>query len=354
MTIKQKTRFTALFPLPGSKFGSAVNRKKFLPLLRPLPHQTQVAEPFMGAAGLSIEYSHLRSTLGDINISQRAIALAPTDFWLARQYERDYTQARDEALKGIDLDDLFAFVGRKTSQTVLKEERIDIYKKLNDQWDVLFDRLYHGIAAGDPMPGLYSFMQRGAFGNVMRMNPNGTAYNVDPHVDKLSGAFKFNPEEWVAWLQSKNWSPRVCGSWQAAIERIKRPENCYLLLDPPYIEDTASRKMTPCYQNHRVTTDEGRAYTYSLAIDPIEIALNKGFPLIHFTNYYSAQLDADVTALAHAADYICDRVTIGICGAMGNSAGRHKHGDRADTRPRPVECLWILRRAEQLIFTFLA
>lgn len=324
-----------------------------MPLLCPLDHQTAIDEPFAGACGVSVHYSpRMKPTLGEINISQRAIALAPTEFWRARRYERDYAAARDELLTGIDLDDLFAFVGREKSQGALKAERRDLYDLLNQRWDVLADRLFQAVSAGEPEAGLYSFMQRACFGNVMRLNPKGTAYNVDPHVDKLANAYRFSPEDWIAWLESKKWSPRMRGDWKSALEAIKRPERCYLLLDPPYIEDTDSRKMTPAYINHKVTTDNGRAATYALAVDPIRMALSKGFPLIHFTNYYSSQLDQDVTRMSHDAGYICDRIAIGVCGAMGNSAGRYKHGDRQDKRPRPVEYLWTLRPCPQLSFNF--
>jgi len=92
--------------------------------------------------------------------------------------------------------------------------------------------------------------------------------------------------------------------------------------------------------------------TYALAVEPLKVALNRRFPLIHLTNYYSAKLDAEVTQMAHDAGYTCNRQAIGVCGAMGNSNGRKIHGDRADTRPRPVEYLWEFQPFSQLsLFT---
>jgi len=321
-------------------------------MLRPLPTQAEICEPFMGAAGVSVGIG-LPTTLGEINISQRAIAAVPSCFWKSRRYVADYRTAQSEFLAGVDLDRLFSYIGQEKSQTTLREQDPGIYDLLTERWHGLTSRLFAAVSADEPEPGLYSFCQRSCFGNVMRLNPKGTAFNVSWHVDKLLSAVKFDPNHWTEWLYSRQWNPRVYSSWQDAIAAVKRPHECYLLLDPPYIEDEVSdRRMSPAYLNHFVTTDDGRAYTYSLAIDPICAALNRGFPLIHLTNYYSGKLDAEVTGLAHSAGYICNRQAIGVCGAMGNSNGRKIHGDRADTRPRPVEYVWTFQPFSQLsLFT---
>ena len=335
------TTYKSLYPLPGGK-----NKSKYI-MLKPLITQTEICEPFMGAAGVSVGIG-LPSTLGEINISQRAIAAVPSCFWQSRRYVADYHAAQSEFLAGVDLDRLFSYVGQKKSQTVLREQDAGIYDLLNDRWHSLTSRLFAAVSADEPEPGLYSFCQRSCFGNVMRLNPRGTAYNAPWHVDKLLNAVRFDPSHWAEWFYSRRWNPRVYSTWQDAIAAVKCPDRCYLLLDPPYIEDTNDRKMTPCYPGHKVTTQDGRAMTYALAVDPLRVALNKGFPLIHLTNYYSAKLDTEVTALAHDAGYICNRQAIGVCGALGNSNGRKIHGDRADTRPRPVEYLWTFQPFNQL------
>ena len=339
--LSSKTTYKSLYPLPGGK-----NKSKYT-MLKPLPSQVEICEPFMGAAGVSVGIG-LPSTLGEINISQRAIATVPSCFWQSRRYVADYHAAQSEFLSGVDLDRLFSYIGQKKSQTVLREQDTGIYDLLNDRWHGLTSRLFAAVSADEPEPGLYSFCQRSCFGNVMRLNPKGTAYNVSWHVDKLLNAVRFDPNHWAEWLYSRRWNPRVYSTWQDAIAAVKRPDKCYLLLDPPYIEDTADRKMSSAYPGHKVTTQDGRAMTYALAVDPLKIALNRGFPLIHLTNYYSAKLDAEMTGLAHDAGYICNRQAIGVCGAMGNSNGRKIHGDLADTRPRPVEYLWTFQPFSQL------
>ena len=339
------TTYKSLYPLPGGK-----NKSKYA-MLRPLPTQTEICEPFMGGAGVSVEIG-LPTTLGEINISQRAIASVPSCFWKSRRYVADYRAAQSEFLAGVDLDALFSYVGREKSQTTLREKDTGIYDLLTDRWHDLTRRLFAAVSADDPEPGLYSFCQRSCFGNVMRLNPRGTAFNVSWHVDKLLSAARFDPDDWTEWLYSRQWNPRVYSSWQEAISSVKRPDKCYLLLDPPYIEDESDRQISPAYLNHFVTTDDGRAMTYALAVNPLKVALSRGFPLIHLTNYYSAKLDAEVTQMAHDAGYICNRQAIGVCGAMGNSNGRKIHGDRADTRPRPVEYLWEFQPFSQLsLFT---
>ena len=341
-----KITYKSLYPLPGGKGG-----KSKYAMLRPLPTQTEICEPFMGAAGVSVGIG-LPTILGEINVSQRAIATVPSCFWKSRRYATDYRAAQSEFLAGVDLVKLFSYIGQEKSQTTLREQDPGIYDLLTDRWHALTSRLFALVSADEPEPGLYSFCQRSCFGNVMRLNPKGTAFNVSWHVDKLLNAVRFDPNHWAEWLYSRQWNPRVYSSWQGAISAVKRPNGCYLLLDPPYIEDEDDRKMTSAYVNHRVTTDDGRAYTYALAVEPLKVALNRGFPLIHLTNYYSAKLDSEVTQMAHDAGYICNRQAIGVCGAMGNSNGRKIHGDRVDSRPRPVEYCWEFQPFNQLnLFT---
>ena len=344
--LKSKITYKSLFPIPGGK-----NKSKYA-MLRPLPTQDEICEPFMGAAGVSVGIG-LPTTLGEINISQRAIASVPSCFWKSRRYSTDYRAAQSEFLAGVDLDTLFSYIGQEKSQTTLRDRDTGIYDLLTGRWHGLTTRLFAAVSADEPEPGLYSFCQRSCFGNVMRLNPRGSAYNVSWHVDKLLSAVRFDPNHWTEWLYSRQWNPRVYSSWQEAIAAVKRPDKCYLLLDPPYIEDEESdRRMSPCYPGHKITTDDGRAMTYSLAVEPLKVALSRGFPLIHLTNYYSAKLDSEVTELAHDAGYFCNRQAIGVCGAMGNSNGRKIHGDRADTRPRPVEYVWEFQPFSQLsLFT---
>jgi hypothetical protein len=338
-------RIKNLYPLPGAKWRSKYD------FLKPLESQDRICEPFMGAACRSL-INGLPATVGEINISQRAIAQATTRIRSQNQYIREYEESRRYFLDGIDTS-LFVNYGQPgRGMDLFYAENPDIGAVLIDRWKNLATRLFAAVAEGDPSPGLYSFCQRSCFGNVMRLDPSGEAYNISWHVCKLKSAINFAPIQWCERLKAQNWNPTVLNSWQEAIAAVKRPHRTYLLLDPPYIEEAGKdRKMTPCYPGHSVTGG-GRAKTYALSIDPIAAALNRGFPLIHFTNYYSAQLDADVSRMAHEAGYLCDRLTIGICGALGNSNGQYKHGDRADKRPEPIECLWTLRPFTQIALIF--
>jgi hypothetical protein len=330
---------TSLYPLPGSK------RKAKYSVLSP-NGQKQICEPFMGGAARSLALQ-LPASLGEVNRSGREIALTSASTRKTASYIKGYNLARAEFFAGVDIDRLLSYSDCKQPMKLIRAEIPAIANELDARWRQLCDRLFAAVEAGNPMAGLYSFCGRACFGNVMRLNPKGDAYNMSWHVDKLKNAIAFNPNDWCSQLRHQEWDPRVENSWQSAILAVKRPKDCYLLLDPPYIEGEGDRKMTPCYPGHRVT-GVGRDDTYFLAVDPLKLALQRGFPLIHLTNYYSARLDGAVTQMAHDAGYLCDRVTIGVCGALGNSSGRFKHGDRRDTRPRPVECLWIFKPFEQL------
>ncbi len=303
----------------------------------------------MGGAGISIREG-LKPVLGEINISQRVISQVPMSRRAIAQYVADYNAKRAEFLADIDLDELLKYAHKdvKQQQKVLRAETPGIASKLDERWHTLTDYLFREIEAGEPQPGVYSFVQRVTFGNAVRLTPTGDAFNMAWHIGKLKQAIQFDPHAWCDELVAMKWRPEVYPCWQDAIAAIRNPAKCYLLLDPPYIEGDGDRKMTPCYKDHKVTTDDGRAGTYALAIEPLKVGLSRGFPLIHLTNYYSQRLDNDVTQMAIDAGYLCDRQMLGICGALGNSNGRLEHGGRVDDRPQPIECLWTFTPPKQI------
>ena len=332
----------SLFPIPGSKRG-----KKYA-MLRPAPWQTQSCEPFMGGAAKSLEFG-LKASLAEINPPQRKLARIPANTKAIAEYTRFYRQIAADFVAGIDVDQLMSYVNREQSMKALRAEIPHIAAILDERWQPLKTRLFDEVKADtDWTAAPYSFCQRACFGNVMRLNPLGTHYNVTWYVGKLANALRFDPETWCESLRSRRWNPTVFNNWEGAIAAVKSPYQTWLLLDPPYIEADGDRKMTPCYPGHFVTTADGRDATYRLAIEPLRFGLRRGFPLIHLCNYYSTKLDADVTAMAYESGYLCDRTMVGVCGSLGNSAGRYKHGQRVDSRPKPIECIWTFRPFEQL------
>jgi site-specific DNA-adenine methylase len=333
----------SLFPIPGSKRGSKYAT------LRPAPRQSAICEPFMGGAAKSLEFGFLSPYLAEINPPQRKIARVPSSKKAITDYVKLYRQIASDFVDGIDVDQLLSYVKREQSMKALRAEIPGVAAVLDERWLPMKKRLFESVQADtDDQAAPYSFMQRSCFGNVMRLNPKGTHYNVTWHVGKLSNALRFDPEAWCESLRSRQWNPKVFSNWEGAIAAVKSPYITWLLLDPPYIEADGDRKMTPCYPGHVVTTEEGREATYRLATEPLRMGLRRGFPLIHLCNYYSAKLDLEVTEMAYEYGYLCDRQMIGICQALGNSAGRYKHGGRVDARQKPTECIWTFRPFAQL------
>lgn len=328
----------SLAPYPGSK------RDKKYDLLRSngLP---RLCEPFMGGAATSI-ITRKRSTLGEINPWMRAIAHAPLRS-NRKAFAESYREARQLFLR-IDRAILAEYQGRKQkkAQTAMKAEYPEIYADLNDRWGLLLATLWEAEPSDNA--GLYAFCQRAAFGNVMRTNPTGTAFNVGWHIQKIPAAIKFSPEDFCNALRA--WRPVILDSWQAAIWDCPRPKETHLLLDPPYWVDGKKSKMTPCYPGHDIGTIGDHDATYRLAIDPLQAGLERSFPLIHLCNYYSDRLQTAVIDLAFAYGYSVQRFDLGLCRALGNSNGRHKHGDRVDGRDRPSEVIYQLKPGQLALF----
>jgi hypothetical protein len=204
---------------------------------------------------------------------------------------------------------------------------------------------------GNPkLAGYYAFCLRACFGNVMRLNPKGTHFNVKWHVDKLNQACLYNPQQWIDGLASMRWDPIVLPSWESAIAAVDNPEKTFLLLDPPYTCDHKTEKMTPCYSHHKITTQDGNNETFRLAIDSLKAGLERGFSSIAVCNYFVPRLDAEVCQLASDADYSCTPFLMGECNALGNSNGRRKYGNRVDGRARPVEVIYRIERVPGRVF----
>lgn len=327
-------KLRSLFPIPGSKRFEKYN------FLQPLAHQKTICEPFMGGAATSLR-TGLQPILGEINPSLRQIAETPTTGLFSNLFIEGYEFYASWFTEGIDLGKLLSYTELKQSQKQVNAEIPGIYAELTTRWGSLTAMLFREMQVGSLQTGCYAFCQRTCFGNAMRLNPSGDAFNVSWHVNKLKSALNFNPQQWCDQLNAQGWNPIVCDDWQSAIEAVRCVEDTYLLLDPPYIEADGDRKMTPCYPGHVVTGD-GRESTYSLAIEPLKLAMQKGFLKIDLSNYYSDRLDKDVFYLAEEYEYSIKRTEVGECGALGNSNGRLKHGKRRDTRPKPIEYVWTL------------
>lgn len=331
----------SLCPIPGSK------RDKKYDVLCPgaLP---RMSEPFMGGAARSAMYSGVKSSLGEINSAMRQIALAPTTSKRRKAYIDSYNAAKQRFITGIPLELVFAFKGAKESQKAFKKAEPGLYEELTGRWSEMKSELFAAILSdGSEVSGFYSFMQRSCFGNVMRLNPTGTAFNVSWHGEKLFNAVLFDSIEWVGQYRSIGWNPRVYSGWQEAIS-LSNPRYTYLLLDPPYWVDGKTSKMTPCYPGHKTGTHGDHDETFNLAVLPLVEGLRRGFPLIHLCNYYSPRLESAVTDSAFNFGYSVSRYEIGQCRALGNSNGRRQHGNRVDNRERPIEVIYELRPAKQL------
>jgi hypothetical protein len=242
-----------------------------------------------------------------------------------------------------------AYKERKQAQKQLRKEQPDFAAAIDGRWLELRDRLFAMSPIDPDLPGLYGFMQRAAFGNTMRFNPRGTNYNSAWHVGKLATALRFDPAAWTEGLRQQGWKPRVEASWEDAINAVKSPQKTYLLLDPPYWCDGTESKMTPCYPGHKIGTHGQHDYTFNLAVEPLEMAMRRRFPWIQLCNYDSDRLDSAVQKLARQHGYCVAVRVMGVCGALGNSNGRLEHGDRRDGRSRPVEVVWELSPARQLV-----
>lgn len=340
-------KITSLFPIPGGKGKAKYDRYLF-----PQLDATAMVEPFMGGASRSIRYRHLPTYLGEVNPAQRAIALALHN---PQQYIDSYKEAHDRFWRMAWSDRqtiLEMFAGAARSQKALKAILPKTYAVLTENWrKIVADLFYWMHSRVNPaLAGYYAFCIRACFGNVMRLNPGGTHFNVTWHIDKLANACQYSPEAWVKALQSKRWNPTVLPCWEEAISAVPNPETTWLLLDPPYAcaEDS---KMTPCYLAHSVTTKQGMSTTFDLAVDSLKAGLERGFTQIDCCNYYSEALDTAIRQLAATAGYSLSVHLMGECNALGNSNGRRMHGHRVDKRKRPIEVIYRINRVKQQQWT---
>ncbi len=326
---------SSLLSIPGSKRKSKYN------FLKPLPFQNSICEPFMGGAAKSLQTS-LRPILGESNAALREIALASTSKERSEAFKRGYGSALLYITEDIDIQTILKYADVKQSMKQLRLLEPALADAMDVRWRYLTESLFESIGRNEPNAGLYYFCQKTCFGNVMRLNPKQTAFNVSWHVDKLRQALKFDFEQYIYDLQLHQWNPEIYSSFEQAIEAVENPADTWLLLDPPYIEQEGDRKMTPCYINHRVTTD-AREQTFALSVDSLELGCKRDFPKIELCNYYSDRLNSEVFRLADQYGYSVEITTVGVCGALGNSGGRLIHGERRDLRERPVEVVWTLK-----------
>jgi site-specific DNA-adenine methylase len=336
---------TQLFPFPGAKGDSKYDRH-----LYPQLNATAICEPFAGSCARSIRYSHLPTYLGEINPAQRAIALALHN---PQQYIDSYQEAHDRfwRMAAFDRIDILNFAGVKQSQKALKQHWGETYAVLTQNWKEIANDLFYWMHSGRHdvrMAGYYAFCIRACFGNVMRLNPKQTHFNVTWHVDKLKNACDYSPERWIEALQAKQWNPTVLNCWEEVIAAVPNPETTWLLLDPPYFVNGITEKCTPCYSaGHTVTTQDGLEHVFKLAVDSLQAGLERGFTHIDCCNYYDPRLDAAMRQLTADAGYSITAHLMGECKALGNSNGRRVHGNRVDKRSRSVEVIYRISRAKQ-------
>ncbi|MGL5064985.1 MAG: hypothetical protein ACRC62_33880 [Microcoleus sp.] len=327
---------SSLYPIPGSK------RAKKYSLLRPSSDHAAICEPFMGGAARSLLAHPLPCYLGEINPAQRAISLAPSRY--PADFVEGYTVARERMVDGLDWTEALTYVGRKAAQKHLKRDLPDLYDEGRKRWHSIKADLFtirddeDGITAGATM-----FVMLAAFGNIIRLNPAGTNFNMSWHIDKLDQAMKFDPSQWVESFQSIEWAPNVYPCWQEALQ-AKPGAKTYLLLDPPYCVDGEIHKMTPCYRDHVAGHAQIDEPTLKLSTESLEMAIELGYEAIHLCNYWSERLVDDITQILAGTSYHVTWHMMGKCGALGNSAGRLEHGERVDGRERPIEWIWEIQR----------
>lgn len=332
----------SLFPFPGNKS----DRKYDATLYAPLDCHT-IVEPFMGSAARSImNCDRLSVILGEINPAQRAIALALQS---PPNYQNGYGFAYRAFWDGLEdeQEKVLSFAGMEKSKTAVADAMPDVCEGLTKNWRSLCALIFDWMQ-NDPnhplLAGYYAFAIRAAFGNVMRLNPRGTHFNVSWHVDKLAQACSYDPKQWINGLAAKRWDPTVLNCWEEAIEAVPDPGKVFLLLDPPYTCDHESETMTPCYTSHEVGTKERNNTTLQMAIDSLQAGLERGFHTIACCNYLVPELDAAIRQLSADAGYSLYSEVLGECNALGNSNGRRKHGQRVDGRKRPVEVIYRIER----------
>ena len=334
-----------LFPLPGSKASRTYDYYLYPPM-----NAKAICEPFMGACSSSIRYHHLPCYLGEINPAQRAIALALHN---PQAYIEGYRDA--ENWFWYDLEDeqdlVLSFAGQEKAQSKLSVVIPEIYQALTVHWKQIVSELYQWMhSTPDPrLAGYYAFCIRACFGNVMRLNPKGTHFNVTWHVDKLQNACQYNPQQWLDGLRAIDWNPNVFDCWESAIASVPDPSSTWLLLDPPYACQKSER-MTPCYPGHQVTTENGMSTTFKLATDSLLAALEREFKNIAVCNYDLPELDAAIQEMAASAGYVATKNIVGKCKALGNSNGRFKHGERIDKRSQPIEVIYQIRKTDKAVF----
>lgn len=338
--VPSKGSVSQLFPFPGSKADRKYDRA-----LYPSISDNAICEPFLGSAARSLMYcDRLRVYAGEINLAQREIAVA---LYNPEAYVHAYREAMARFWNGFETfrSRIFEYVGRERSQSALSAELPDLCAGLTQNWRAIAADVFQWMNDGNPkLAGYYAFCLRACFGNVMRLNPRRSHFNIKWHVDKLNQACLYNPQQWIDKLSAMRWDPILMPDWESAIAAVENPEKCWLLLDPPYTFDYKTEKMTPCYVHHKITTQDGNDETFRLAIDSLKAGLERGFSSIAICNYFVPRLHAAIAKLVADADYSYSMFHMGRCDALGNSNGRLKHGNRMDGRARPTEIIYRIER----------
>jgi site-specific DNA-adenine methylase len=285
---------TALFPYPGSKRHS-----RYHGLIQPQEGATVICEPFAGSAATSLRFPQMAAVWGESNPAIRGLMRAIGDPDLIENAARGYVWAAyNHRVDGVE------------------------------GWR----RILETSRGGAYYTGIYHYIQRSCFGNVVRESSRG--YNVSPSPDKFPSAQGFDLYGHLDRLEAAK-PYKVLPDWSTAIAETPPVYTAYVLLDPPYYQVDGCRKMTACYPGHDPRT------ALELATRSLEQALASGFGRVQLTNYQSAELDAIAAAAATRHSYTLCVYEVGqACRSLGNSNGRLVDGHRATKGRYPTEAVY--------------
>jgi hypothetical protein len=217
----------------------------------------------------------------------------------------------------------------ESRQRVFRSTYPELSAQLDLRWKADLADLLLERSRSNPL-----FMIRAAFGNILRLNPTGTAYNVSWHCEKLRRAILSN-------IEPLDWNPVVSSDYIEAIRSVPeaKVERTYMLLDPPYLRPEGT-KMTPCYPGHTPNCESTR----QLATHSLDSALSRGFPKVSLCNYWDSALDDQIKLTCMFWGYQVELQLLGTMDSFNTAKGRLVHGQRVDSRPKPIEAIWTIRK----------
>jgi site-specific DNA-adenine methylase len=300
-----------LFPYPGSK-----RRRCYHNILNPQPGATGICEPFAGSCATSLRLELPQVYLGEVNPSIRRIYSMDSDFVASYRAQADFYRSLTEWQDKTE-----------SRQQVFRPRYPELSAQLDCRWKFDLADLLTGGDWANPL-----FMIRAAFGNILRLNPTGTAYNVSWHCEKLRRAI-------LSKVEPLGWNPIISNDYVEAICSIPedKVDRTYMLLDPPYLQPEGT-KMTPCYPGHAPS----RESTRQLAIGSLDLALSRGFPKVSLCNYWDSSLEDQIKEMCTLGGYRVEMQLLGTMDCFNTAKGRLVHGQRVDKKPKPIEAIWTI------------